>query len=615
MLNFAKSNDLRLTNTFFRHKPPHITTWEAPERTNKVIDRQSGTERRARYRNQIDYILVKKHRGVKINNSRSYGGMITTSDHKLVMTHCTFKWPYTNISKAEPQIHIDNLRNENLKDEYQKEVTKIMSENSSHENNQQKWITIVKATTTAAKNILGIKPKHKHSCNPQIIELSKKQKNIRLQIDTAKLENKQSLRKERNEILTTVHRLVKDQENEKIDQLLLEIEKTKNDSTRMFQAIKHIQRCKPKTPLLINTKEGRLTANEIEQTKLIANHFKNQFFKNKNVMTNFNPTPMKQPFTSEEVEKAVKSLNNNKSSGKDGVKAEMLKHAPTVVFEEIAEIINETARTGNHPKELNEGIITAIQKPGKPKGPIENLRPITLLSMLRKILAICMKKRIIERLDAEIPPSQAAYRAGRSTTEHVFATKIMAEKAITSKRYTVYILMLDMSKAFDTVNRNILQNDLAKVLNQDEMHLISIMLNTKLQVRCGNSLSDVFHTDTGVPQGDSLSANQFTFYLAKALNPDIPNEEHNYANLTDTRKSMQILNEHNYSTAINDKVNINQEYADDLSIVTTNPNTISYNKSYLPPLLNERDLQINASKTEEFEIKRNGNTDWKNANF
>ena len=39
-------------------------------------------------------------------------------------------------------------------------------------------------------------------------------------------------------------------------------------------------------------------------------------------------------------------------------------------------------RTGEHPNEINQRVITGIQKPSKPKGPIENLRPITLLSML-----------------------------------------------------------------------------------------------------------------------------------------------------------------------------------------------------------------------------------------
>ena len=62
-----------------------------------------------------------------------------------------------------------------------------------------------------------------------------------------------------------------------------------------------------------------------------------------------------------------------------------------------------------------------------------------------------MRERTIERVDATITNSQAAYRRGRSTTEHVFAAKILAEKAIASVDYTIYILLFDMSKAFDTV--------------------------------------------------------------------------------------------------------------------------------------------------------------------
>ena len=50
--------------------------------------------------------------------------------------------------------------------------------------------------------------------------------------------------------------------------------------------------------------------------------------------------------------------------------------------------------------------------------------------MIRKVIAICMKKHIVDKPDAEIPTSQAAYRAERNTTEHVFAAKVLVEKAI-----------------------------------------------------------------------------------------------------------------------------------------------------------------------------------------
>ena len=359
-----------------------------------------------------------------------------------------------------------------------------------------------------------------------------------------------------------------------------EIEKTKDDSTRMFAAIKymqrmfapikHMQRMKPKQHLLrCNTKEGNLTANEEEQAKLIAEHFKQQFNRDNKTVKKIEATPMRNPFITEEVHKAIGELKNNKSAGIDNIKAEMLKHAPEIIAHEIASILNETAKTGNYPSEIVEGVITALQKPGKQKGPIENLRAITLLSMLRKILAICIRKRIIERIDNEIPPSQASYRLGRSTTEHVFAAKIMAERSITSTDQTTYLLMLDMSKAFDTVDRSILLEDLSKTIENDELHLISIMLNTNLRVRCGNIISESFKTNTGVPQGDSLSADQFTFYLAKALqNQNTPQIDHDYTSYN-TQLIKTIIQEHNYSKSQNNSVNINQEYADDISVLTT----------------------------------------------
>ena len=67
------------------------------------------------------------------------------------------------------------------------------------------------------------------------------------------------------------------------------------------------------------------------------------------------------------------------------------------------------ARTGERPNKINQRAITAIQKPGKLKGSIENLTPISLPSMLIKILAISLKQQIMHMVDVEIPPSQSVY--------------------------------------------------------------------------------------------------------------------------------------------------------------------------------------------------------------
>ena len=136
------------------------------------------------------------------------------------------------------------------------------------------------------------------------------------------------------------------------------------------------------------------------------------------------------------------------------------------MYEKIAAICNNIAAIGKHTNEITHRILRALQKPGKPKGPTSNLRQIILLSVLRKILAVCIKKRINSRLDSAIPMSQAAYRKNSSATEHVFATKLIIETTISSTDETVYLLLLDMSKAFDSIQRNTLIEDLKNVLNE-----------------------------------------------------------------------------------------------------------------------------------------------------
>ena len=76
--------------------------------------------------------------------------------------------------------------------------------------------------------------------------------------------------------------------------------------------------------------------------------------------------------------------------------------------------------------------------------------------------------------------------------------------------------MLDISKAFDTVNRSTLMQELAKVLNPDELQIINVLTNNQLKIRCGNENSDAFETDTGVPQGDCVSAKPLYILFSKS---------------------------------------------------------------------------------------------------
>ena len=130
-----------------------------------------------------------------------------------------------------------------------------------------------------------------------------------------------------------------------------------------------------------------------------------------------------------------------------------------------------------------------------------------------------------------------------------------------------------------------LAEDLSKILEPDEVHMIKRLLDVRLAVKCEDELSDFFETDTGVPQGDGFSANQFTFYLANALkeNPS----DHTY-------------------TQVTPHVKIDMQYADDL----THINSEEERHNQITQKLKPRNLTIKKLKSMKSDTKdlKNGKT-------
>ena len=193
--------------------------------------------------------------------------------------------------------------------------------------------------------------------------------------------------------------------------------------------------------------------------------------------------------------------------------------------------------------------------------------------------------------------SQAADRKNKSRAEHVFATKLITERIILSTDKTVYLLLLDISKAIDSIQTNTLTEDLKNVLNQDELHLIRILLDVKIAAKCCNYKSQFFSTDTGALQGDCARASEFTFTLAKLLETTIDNDTPSLEESNNMQSNYPIV-------PPNYQIDIDHQYADDISKILTSISATEKMKVGLPVKLAQGGLQINESKTEEYTIKR-----------
>ena len=614
LIELCSIHNLRITNTFFKHKPIHLTTWQSPAAYKNIIDSKTRKPRMNPYRNQIDYILVRNcNKIVRITDCKSTIDRVTISDHKPVIMNTKTVFPERKLSKPIQRLELRRLIMPEVRTQYKQSVAGKINELPQNQDIQNQWTSVANILQTSANTIIGYKKRTPKSDNPDIVMLSDMQRLVQRQIESTNDENlKHQLKTHRNRILTEIHRERKIEENMKMRTIMSHLENNQDENQRMYDAVRNINRIKPKSPLVVSSPDGQ-TTDEEEQTVIISDFFKKIFWKNAEPMRDVQPTPMTTPFTAPEIRKSVSKLKTNRSPGCDNIPVELIKHAPEEVYQLIADIYNRIAMEGFCPKEINNGILIPLQKPGKPKGPVTSLRPIILLSTLRKILAVAMMKRIGERIDRETPPTQAAYRRGRSTTEHVFATKTVIERTLTSKNETVYLTLLDMSKAFDTIQRKTLIEFLQETINADELHIMKKMLEVSLAVRCGNTISETFPTDTGAPQGDCASANEFTYYLAKSLSEPTPFiHDHHYFQRTITDHEIpEELQDHNYAQHNQvQHISIDMEYADDLSEISSDNNKMRRSELDKIAKLSDKGLQVNDTKTERFVISKR-NDKWK----
>ena len=104
------------------------------------------------------------------------------------------------------------------------------------------------------------------------------------------------------------------------------------------------------------------------------------------------------PITEDKLEKELKNMRSNKSSGYDGVIIKIIQLASKEISLPLTHIFNLTFTTGTIPDDLKIALVTPVFK-GYDEKRFENYRPISVLTSFSKLLERFMVKRLTKFID------------------------------------------------------------------------------------------------------------------------------------------------------------------------------------------------------------------------
>ena len=192
-------------------------------------------------------------------------------------------------------------------------------------------------------------------------------------------------------------------------------------------------------------------------------------------------------------------------------------------------------------------------------GLAKNCRGIILMSIAAKIYNVLL--RIEPKIDNILRKIQNGFRSNRSTCLKILTIRPILE-GVRSKNLQATILLVDFTKAIDSIHRGKMEQSLLAYGLQKETVAAIMMLyrNAKVKVRSHEADTDYFDIVAGVLQEDTLALYLFIISLDYALRTGIDKIRENGFKLTKERSRR-------YRT----KTITDADYADDIALLANAP--------------------------------------------
>lgn len=218
-------------------------------------------------------------------------------------------------------------------------------------------------------------------------------------------------------------------------------------------------------------------------------------------------------FSLDDVRLTIAGLDVGKGAGPDLLPNKFLKHTCDAISRLLLPLFNFSLESGTFPRKWKHSYITPIHKSGS-RSSIVNHTGVVGLSAISKLLEKMVLKHLYDSLSEVINPHQRGFGKGKSTVTNLADYTSFLRREVGHGKQ-VDAIYTNLAKAFDKVDHDILILKLSRLgISEQLLRWISSYLRERTQVvKFRNTISDIIHVTSSVPQGSHLGPLLFVIFI------------------------------------------------------------------------------------------------------